>query len=207
MRGTPHLKPCGAHPTSNHAGHTPPRCPRTPRTRRPCGRAQPSHAPRNWAGDTSDIRSATAPCRTVRHVRHPLRSRADRTPLAHCTSLGPPRGPPRVRALTTSASCPPPAAPAVAKVLADAGVDKSAVDEVVLVGGSTRIPKVQQLLQAFFGGKELNRGINPDEAVAYGAAVQVRWRCPARRQSEDQRVGRARPNAWACSGPARTLAR
>ncbi|KAG8456959.1 hypothetical protein KFE25_011317 [Diacronema lutheri] len=61
----------------------------------------------------------------------------------------------------------------VAKVLADAGVDKSAVDEVVLVGGSTRIPKVQQLLQAFFGGKELNRGINPDEAVAYGAAVQA----------------------------------
>ena len=47
------------------------------------------------------------------------------------------------------------------------------VDEVVLVGGSTRMPKVQQLLSEFFGGKELNKSINPDEAVAYGAAVQV----------------------------------
>merc|ERR1712028_118556 len=46
------------------------------------------------------------------------------------------------------------------------------VDEVVLVGGSTRIPKVQQLMKDFFNGKEPNRGINPDEAVAYGAAVQ-----------------------------------
>lgn len=46
------------------------------------------------------------------------------------------------------------------------------VDDIVLVGGSTRIPKVQQLLQEFFGGKELNKSINPDEAVAYGAAVQ-----------------------------------
>src|SRR6185436_9915938 len=45
--------------------------------------------------------------------------------------------------------------------------------EVVLVGGSTRIPKVQQLLQQFFNGKELNKSINPDEAVAYGAAVQA----------------------------------
>jgi len=59
-----------------------------------------------------------------------------------------------------------------ANVLKDAGFKKSEIDEVVLVGGSTRIPKVQQLLQDFFGGKELNRGINPDEAVAYGAAVQ-----------------------------------
>jgi len=49
---------------------------------------------------------------------------------------------------------------------------KSEVDEVVLVGGSTRIPKVQQLIKDFFNGKEPNRGINPDEAVAYGAAVQ-----------------------------------
>merc|ERR1712190_337306 len=49
---------------------------------------------------------------------------------------------------------------------------KSEVDEIVLVGGSTRIPKIQSLLKDFFNGKEPNRGINPDEAVAYGAAVQ-----------------------------------
>jgi heat shock protein 5 len=60
----------------------------------------------------------------------------------------------------------------VKKVLADANLKKTDVDEIVLVGGSTRIPKVQQLLQDFFNGKELNRGVNPDEAVAYGAAVQ-----------------------------------
>ncbi len=60
----------------------------------------------------------------------------------------------------------------VKKVLTDAGLKKTDVDEIVLVGGSTRIPKVQQLLQDFFNGKELNRGVNPDEAVAYGAAVQ-----------------------------------
>jgi len=58
------------------------------------------------------------------------------------------------------------------RVLEDAGLKKSDVDEVVLVGGSTRIPKVQELLKDFFNGKELNRGVNPDEAVAYGAAVQ-----------------------------------
>merc|ERR550537_1114817 len=50
---------------------------------------------------------------------------------------------------------------------------KAEIDEVVLVGGSTRIPKVQQLIKDFFNGKEPNRGINPDEAVAYGAAVQA----------------------------------
>ena len=60
----------------------------------------------------------------------------------------------------------------VEQVLRDAKVSKSDVHEVVLVGGSTRIPKVQQLLTEFFGGKEPNKGINPDEAVAYGAAVQ-----------------------------------
>ena len=59
------------------------------------------------------------------------------------------------------------------KVLDDAGVKAGEVDEIVLVGGSTRIPKIQQLVQDFFGGKELNRSINPDEAVAYGAAVQA----------------------------------
>lgn len=52
-------------------------------------------------------------------------------------------------------------------------MDKSKVDDVVLVGGSSRIPKVQQLLQNFFKGKELCKSINPDEAVAYGAAVQA----------------------------------
>jgi len=61
----------------------------------------------------------------------------------------------------------------VQKVLEDAKLKKSDIDEIVLVGGSTRIPKVQQLLKEFFGGKELNKGINPDEAVAYGAAVQA----------------------------------
>ena len=61
----------------------------------------------------------------------------------------------------------------VEQVLKDAGVSKDQVDEVVLVGGSTRIPKVQRLLSGFFGGKELNKSINPDEAVAYGATVQA----------------------------------
>ena len=60
----------------------------------------------------------------------------------------------------------------VQKVLEDADVSKSEVDEIVLVGGSTRIPKVQTLLKEFFDGKEPSRGVNPDEAVAYGAAVQ-----------------------------------
>lgn len=61
----------------------------------------------------------------------------------------------------------------VERVLKDAGVSKSAVDDIVLVGGSTRIPKIQALLEAFFDGKALNKSINPDEAVAYGAAVQA----------------------------------
>ncbi|KAG5080850.1 heat shock 70 kDa protein-like [Glycine soja] len=61
----------------------------------------------------------------------------------------------------------------VEKCLRDAKIDKSHVHEVVLVGGSTRIPKVQQLLQDFFNGKELCKSINPDEAVAYGASVQA----------------------------------
>tara|TARA_B100001248_G_scaffold232652_1_gene193690 strand:+ start:1203 stop:3122 length:1920 start_codon:yes stop_codon:yes gene_type:complete len=61
----------------------------------------------------------------------------------------------------------------VTRVLQDAGISKSNVHEVVLVGGSTRIPKIQELLSQFFNGKELNKGINPDEAVAYGAAVQA----------------------------------
>ena len=61
----------------------------------------------------------------------------------------------------------------VEKALADAKLDKSKIDEIVLVGGSTRIPKIQSLLQNFFNGKQLNLSINPDEAVAYGAAVQA----------------------------------
>lgn len=60
----------------------------------------------------------------------------------------------------------------VQRVLEDARTSKSEVDEIVLVGGSTRIPKVQQLLQEYFDGKEPSRSVNPDEAVAYGAAVQ-----------------------------------
>jgi len=61
----------------------------------------------------------------------------------------------------------------VEKAMRDAKMDKSSVHDIVLVGGSTRIPKVQKLLQDFFNGKELNKSINPDEAVAYGAAVQA----------------------------------
>ena len=61
----------------------------------------------------------------------------------------------------------------VEKVLRDAKLDKSQVHEIVLVGGSTRIPKVQKLVSDYFNGKEPNRSINPDEAVAYGAAVQA----------------------------------
>jgi len=61
----------------------------------------------------------------------------------------------------------------VQKVLEDSDLQKKDVDEIVLVGGSTRIPKVQQLVKEFFNGKEPSRGINPDEAVAFGAAVQA----------------------------------
>jgi len=61
----------------------------------------------------------------------------------------------------------------VERVLRDAKIDKSSVNEIVLVGGSTRIPKIQKLVSDFFNGKEPNKSINPDEAVAYGAAVQA----------------------------------
>ncbi|CAH1795058.1 unnamed protein product [Owenia fusiformis] len=61
----------------------------------------------------------------------------------------------------------------VEKALRDAKLDKSRIHDVVLVGGSTRVPKIQKLLQDFMGGKELNKSINPDEAVAYGAAIQA----------------------------------
>ncbi|KAA8908117.1 heat shock protein 70 family [Sphaerosporella brunnea] len=61
----------------------------------------------------------------------------------------------------------------VERVLRDSKIDKSSVHEIVLVGGSTRIPKIQKLVSDFFNGKEPNKSINPDEAVAYGAAVQA----------------------------------
>ncbi|KAL8286165.1 hypothetical protein RQP46_004653 [Phenoliferia psychrophenolica] len=61
----------------------------------------------------------------------------------------------------------------VEKVLKDAKMDRAKVDDIVLVGGSTRIPKIQSLVSEFFGGRALNKSINPDEAVAYGAAVQA----------------------------------
>ena len=61
----------------------------------------------------------------------------------------------------------------VKKVLEDADLTKKDIDEIILVGGSTRIPKIQQLVKEFFNGKEPSKGVNPDEAVAYGAAVQA----------------------------------
>jgi len=61
----------------------------------------------------------------------------------------------------------------VTQCLTDSGFQKSKIEEVVMVGGSTRIPKVQEMIKAFFNGKELCKSINPDEAVAYGAAVQA----------------------------------
>ena len=61
----------------------------------------------------------------------------------------------------------------VENVLRDAKMDKGSIDEIILVGGTTRIPKVQQLLSDFFNGKELNKSLNPDEAIAYGATVQA----------------------------------
>lgn len=61
----------------------------------------------------------------------------------------------------------------VEKVLLDSKLDKSKIHEIVLVGGSTRIPKIKQMLSDFFNGKRLNESVNPDEAVAYGAAIQA----------------------------------
>lgn len=61
----------------------------------------------------------------------------------------------------------------VRKTLYESKLSKSQIDEIILVGGSTRVPKVQEILKEFFDGKELNKSINPDEAVAYGAAVQA----------------------------------
>lgn len=66
----------------------------------------------------------------------------------------------------------------VEKALRDAKLDKSQIHDIVLVGGSTRIPKIQKLLQDFFNGKELNKSINPDEAVAYGAGKRRTYCMP-----------------------------
>merc|ERR1712125_95730 len=74
--------------------------------------------------------------------------------------------------------------PPVEQVLSDAGLGKSQVHQVVLVGGSTRVPKIQQMLSEYFNGKQLNRSINPDEAVAYGAAVQAAILCDGAGTSE-----------------------
>jgi hypothetical protein len=73
----------------------------------------------------------------------------------------------------------------------------------VLVGGSTRIPKVQQLIRDYFGGKEPNKGVNPDEAVAYGAAVQVRscQRPPCARSAFQQRAGLPGAHGWSAPMP------
>ena len=73
----------------------------------------------------------------------------------------------------------------VERALQDAKLDKGAITDIVLVGGSTRIPKIQKLLQDFFNGKELNKSVNPDEAVAYGAAVQAAILNPAGNQASD----------------------
>ena len=61
----------------------------------------------------------------------------------------------------------------VEKAMRDAKMDKGQIHDIVLVGGSTRIPKIQKLLSEFFNGKDLNKSINPDEAVAYGATIQA----------------------------------
>lgn len=61
----------------------------------------------------------------------------------------------------------------IEKALRDANIEKSNINEIVLVGGSTRILKIQKLLQDFCNGKQLNQSINPDEAIAYGAAIQA----------------------------------
>jgi heat shock protein 1/8 len=76
----------------------------------------------------------------------------------------------------------------VEKALIDAKLDKSQIDEVVLVGGSTRIPKVQKLLSDFFNGKNLCQSVNPDEAVAYGAAVQAAILSGVQHESIDDKI-------------------
>ena len=74
--------------------------------------------------------------------------------------------------------------PPVEQVLKDADIGKGQIHDIVLVGGSTRVPKIQSMLSDFFNGKNLNRSINPDEAVAYGAAVQAAILCDGAGNSE-----------------------
>ena len=74
----------------------------------------------------------------------------------------------------------------VIKVLQDSSISKANIDDIVLVGGSTRIPKVQELLKNFFNGKELSKSINPDEAVAYGASVQAAILSGSTKGSDDK---------------------
>lgn len=76
----------------------------------------------------------------------------------------------------------------VEQVIKDAKIDKRSVDEVILVGGSTRIPKIQSMLSAFFNGKELCKSVNPDEAVAYGAAIQAAILSGMRHETIDNTV-------------------
>lgn len=76
----------------------------------------------------------------------------------------------------------------VEQVMKDAKMDKRSVDEVILVGGSTRIPKIQAMLSAYFNGKELCKSVNPDEAVAYGAAIQAAILSGMRHESIDNTV-------------------
>ena len=76
----------------------------------------------------------------------------------------------------------------VSKVLQDSGCSKAEVDDIVLVGGSTRIPKIQEMLSSFFSGKELSKKINPDEAVAYGASVQAHILCKGSGNVDDDDV-------------------
>ena len=88
--------------------------------------------------------------------------------------------------------------PPMQKALDDAGIKPENVDQVILVGGSTRIPKVQQLVQGFFG-KEPHKGVNPDEVVAMGAAIQAGVLPQALRHHEQpgDRDGRGRRRAGA----------
>jgi len=74
----------------------------------------------------------------------------------------------------------------IEQVLKDANMKKSEINEIILVGGSTRIPKIQEIVKKFFNGKELNRGINPDEAVAFGAGIQAALLNPDKQWSGDK---------------------
>merc|ERR1712166_1036295 len=76
----------------------------------------------------------------------------------------------------------------VQRVLKDAKMEPSDIDDVVLVGGSTRIPRIQEMLSEYFGGRQLCRSVNPDEAVAYGAAVQGAILSGVRHQTTDSLV-------------------